>query len=124
MLNEFAIKKFVDKITRKQARIKKIIFPQKSQKRSALVCLKWHEKLFSLHWVWQNPGGELKSAELFTCGKEPRMVFATIAFSYLGIKFKSPEESGFGFNFYNLKNLCPELLKTLKPSLRQKMATA
>lgn len=124
MLNEFGIKKFFDEITHKQAQVKKIIFPLKSRKRSALACLKWHEKLYRLYWVWLDSNDNIKHTHLLSCEKEPRVVFATIAFSYLGIKFKSPEESGFGCNFYNLKNLCPELLETLKPSLRQKMATA
>ncbi|KKR04027.1 MAG: hypothetical protein UT31_C0004G0006 [Parcubacteria group bacterium GW2011_GWF2_39_13b] len=114
MLNIFQVKKHLDELTHKKAKLKKICFPGGGQGKIALACVKQPKKgLYVLYAVWED-NFSLRHAEILSCQKEFFISKARIIFHWLAIKFYSPEESGVGCNIYDIRNLCPGLGQTIK----------
>ncbi len=106
-LDIFEIKKYLDNLTRGQGITKKIIFPKKFRDLAAMAIVEWHKNLYALYWLWKDKE-DIFSAELLTCQKQPKIRFATIIFNHLAVKFKSPEEAGYGISIFNLDGIRTE----------------
>lgn len=114
MLDIFQVKKYLDQKTKGKTRLKKLYFPAGGLEMVALACVEWVKNgLYTLYAVWED-NLSLKHIEILSCQKPFPISKARIIFSWLAIKFFSPQESGIGCNIYDINNLCPGLTETIK----------